>query len=222
MLRLVDLANNQDLDDPNADPWDYDVESIDKAKLLSDPRVLADMRRLYEIEGGNFDSEEDMVNHWYRTLTGASVNIPIAAWELGSALNDDAETKHIKSRLARVHSHMPNPGEEGHPGWDEFAKGYGHAVWDPTNWFGASLALKGLRGAAVAGKIAKGKTVTSAVGKKGVGRAALYEGAISGAQEGALNAAGQARDISIGVRDRFSKSDFAPSWIWRCTRRCIW
>ena len=51
MSELDLLLQSYDQADPNRDKWDYDIESIDPSKLLSDPRFLADLRRLYEIEG---------------------------------------------------------------------------------------------------------------------------------------------------------------------------
>ena len=204
MPTLNELIAQQSNINENSDQWDYDVESIDKSKVLSDPRVLADMRRLFEVEGGKFDSDEDMVNYWYRLQSGGDTNLLLAGRLLAEASNDDQEMKRIKSRLARVRQHMPGPGEEGHPGWWEWTRGYvGNALWDITNFGGIGLAAKGIRGAALAGKIAKGKTATSAIGKKRMAQVGALEAGISGGQEAALNTMGQLRDIEIGVQDEF-------------------
>jgi len=205
MSELDLLLQEYDQADPNRDKWDYDIESIDPSKLLADPRFLADLRRLYEIEGGKFDSDEDMVNDWYRGQAGADVNLVMAGRLAAETIGDDVETKRIKSRLARARQHMPNPWEEGSPGWWEWSKGYvGHAAWDPTNFIPVAWGVKGVRTAALLGQVTKGQIARSAVGKEVAKKAAITEGTISGGQEAGLEALRQQRDISIGRQDGFS------------------
>ena len=77
----------------------------------------------------------------------------------------------------------------------------GALIADPLNLIPVGAAYNTAKGAFIGGKTALGAVA------RGTGKAALYEGGISGAQEGIVNASQQARDIQLGLRDEFSKGE---------------
>jgi hypothetical protein len=182
--------------------------SIDPKKILKDPRFLQDLRDYYEErEGRNIHwSDEALIDAFYSDSTWRELNTVSAIGGAFEPWGMGTESRERAKRIESVWQQLPMFWQEGGRGAATALPDIaGALISDPLNLIPVGAAFNTAKAGVIAGKTALGAVA------RGTGKAALYEGGISGAQEGIVNTASQARDIQLGLQEGFSKGELATS-----------
>ena len=185
------------------DQADY-TSSVNPTKILKDPRFLQDLRDYYEEKEGYPVgwSDEALVEAFYGDSTWRELNTVSAIGGAFEPWGMGTESRERAKRIESVWKQLPMFWQEGGRGAATALPDIaGALIADPLNLIPVGAAANTAKAAIIGGK-----TVAGAVAR-GAGKAALYEGGIAGAQEGIVNASTQARDIQLGLRDGFSKTE---------------
>ena len=191
---------------------DYST-SVDPTTILRDPRFLNDLRQLWADDGGEYLTNEQLVNRFYEDKTWEIMNTGSAVMGAADSVFSSDDQKRRLARIQNVYNSLPNFWQEGGRGtWEAVKDATPALLADPINYLtlGVGALAKGTNAARVA--TAAGRTPLQAIRSgtlAGMGSAARSEAIISGAQEGIVNTAEQVRDISIGNQDEFSLRQLA-------------
>jgi len=182
---------------------DY-TSNINPTKILKDPRFLQDLRDYYEEKEGRpvHWTDDVLIDAFYGDSTWRELNTVSAIGGAFEPWGMGTESRERAKRIESVWQQLPMFWQEGGRGAATAIPDIaGALVADPLNLIPVGAAYNTAKGAFIGGKTALGAVA------RGTGKAALYEGGISGAQEAIVNTSQQARDIQLGLRDEFSKGE---------------
>ena len=175
--------------------------------IMSDPRVVADVRKEFEDRGIYIADDDELMRKFYDDQTFSKLNAtigPFNAYQRAEAATPESRAR--QARLRDAHNKLPAFFQKGGVGAGTALPSYAKAlVLDPINLVGGFIGAGG-KGVAKAAQIATmaGKSPTIAAAKAGALRGAAYEGAL-GAGFGAVYSVGnQNVDIKLGLQDQFS------------------
>ena len=208
-LNLPDLETYGQAKEPEQLTGQDYVQDINVVSQLKDPRFIEDLRSYYQDRGQRtrYLSNDEMINKFFSDNTWELLNTGSAVMGAIEAQQAGAEQKQRMNRIQQVYNRLPNFYQEGGRGtWDMLKDAVPAVITDPLNLVPVA---KGFASAGTAARLAatQGKNAMYAGIKQGAKTGALTEAAISGAQEGVINVAGQSRDVSLGLRDEFSQTE---------------
>lgn len=212
-LNLPDLSTfGQPTEQVTPNSTDY-VQDINVVSQLKDPRFLEDLRQYYQDKGERvrYLSNDEMIDKFFSDQTWELLNTGSAVMGAIEAQQAGADQKSRMNRIQQVYNRLPNFYQEGGRGtWDMLKDAVPAVVLDPLNVIPVA---KGFATAGSAARLAstQGKNAMLAGIKQGAKTGAVTEAVISGAQEGIINTAGQARDVSLGLRDEISQTEILGS-----------
>ena len=208
-LNLPDLSTfGQPTQQVTPNSTDY-VQDINVVSQLKDPRFLEDLRSYYQDRGERvrYLSNDEMIDKFFSDQTWELLNTGSAVMGAIEAQQAGSDQKARMNRIQQVYNRLPNFYQEGGRGtWDMLKDAVPAVILDPLNVIPVA---KGFATAGSAARLAstQGKNAMLAGVKQGAKTGAITEGVISGAQEGIINTAGQARDVSLGLRDEISQTE---------------
>ena len=207
-VRLSDIPLNNPVPEKGADPTAYTNSNV-----LKDPKFLQDLRDYYKTKGHitTIMSDQDLIDAFYSDQTWSDFNFVSAGKDAIEAAQANEEEKSRLNRLRGAWNSLPLFFQEGGRGFGAAAADAAGAILaDPTNLIPVAGAYaKGANAARIAAS--QGKNALRAGIKQGAKTGAKGEAVISGLQEGLLNTASQARDVQLGLQDRFSAGQLAGS-----------
>tara|TARA_B110000046_G_scaffold10626_1_gene10632 strand:+ start:33483 stop:43205 length:9723 start_codon:yes stop_codon:yes gene_type:complete len=208
-LNLPDLETYGQAKEPEQLTGQDYVQDINVVSQLKDPRFIEDLRSYYQASGQRtrYLSNDEMIDKFFSDQTWELLNTGSAVMGAIEAQQAGAEQKQRMNRIQQVYNRLPNFYQEGGRGtWDMLQDAVPAVITDPLNLVPIA---KGFASAGTAARLAatQGKNAMYAGVKQGAKTGALTEAAISGAQEGIINTAGQARDVSLGLRDEISQME---------------
>lgn len=189
---------------------DYST-SVNPNTILRDPRLLNDLREQYRTDGGEFMTDEELIDRFYSDQTWGTLNTVSAVRDAAEAMSAGQEEKQRLNRLQNVYNQLPNFWQEGGRGVGAaLADGIPAVLADPINLIPGVNAYAKATNAARAASALGGNAVRAGIGA-GARAGATSEALISGAQEGIVNTANQVRDVQLGLRDEFSLGELGAS-----------
>lgn len=190
------------------DPRYAYAQSEDAAAIIRDPYFINDLREYY-VQRGDANAavagRDGLLRRFFRDGVFRQANTISA---IGSAIEAQSGSEDQRARMARLEQAsraMPAFWQQGGRGWGEGLQDTAAAiVTDPTNLIGGVAAGSAARvGARAAVQRGSQNALRSGM-LRGVGAAALTEGAISAGQEAVVDTSHQIRDINLGLQDEFS------------------
>ena len=208
-LNLPDLETYGQTPEPSQQTGQDYVQDINVVSQLKDPRFIEDLRSYYQESGQRtrYLSNDEMIDKFFSDQTWELLNTGSAVMGAIEAQQAGAEQKTRMNRIQQVYNRLPNFYQEGgRSTWEMLKDAVPAVITDPLNLVPVA---KGFASAGTAARLAatQGKNAMYAGIKQGAKTGALTEAAISGAQEGIINVAGQSRDVSLGLRDEFSQTE---------------
>ena len=175
--------------------------------IMSDPRVIADVRAEFEDRGIYISDDEELMRKFYDDQTFSKLNAtvgPFNAYQRAEAATPESRAR--QARLRDAHNKLPAFFQTGGVGAGTALPSYGKAlILDPINFVGGFVGAggKGVVKAVQAARLA-GSSTTMAGARAGAVRGAVAEGVLGAGFGGVYSVGQQNVDIKLGLQDQFS------------------
>ena len=186
---------------------DTTYDNIQGQEIMTDPRVIADVRRDFEDRGIYIEDDDALMRKWYDDQTYTNLNAtigPFNAYQRAEAATPESRAR--QARLRDAYQKLPMFYQGGGVGAGTAIPSMAKAIaLDPLNAVGGFIGLGGkavAKSAILATKA--GKSPALAAAKTAASRTAMYEGALGGAFGGVYSVGQQSVDIKLGLQDQFS------------------
>ena len=182
-------------------------DNIQGQNIMTDPRVISDVRRDFEDRGIFIEDDDELMRKWYDDQTYTNLNAtvgPFNAYQRAEAATPESRAR--QARLRDAYQKLPLFYQGGGVGAGTAVPSMAKAIaLDPLNLVGGFIGLGGkavAKSAILATKA--GKNPALAAAKTAASRSAMYEGALGGAFGGIYSVGQQNLDIKLGLQDQFS------------------
>ena len=204
-------------DEKQKDTWDWRSKNGDE--LIKDARFLETLKEYYGT-GANFDSgkdagvflndindDDDLINTFLMDRYISNYNTIGAGVDLVRSTGGSTQNKEALEMMQHAYATMDNFWNDKEKGFRRFGYLAGSVLVDPLNLFGfgagAKIGANAYRTARMAGQAQKAAKKAALI--KGAGAGAKVEGLIGLGAGGTVGSMIQARDMSLGLQDNFSK-----------------
>ena len=180
--------------------------------IMTDPRVIADVRKEFEDRGIYIADDDELMRKFYDDQTFSKLNTTIGsfnAYQRAEAATPESRAR--QARLRDAHNKLPAFFQKGGVGAGTALPSYGKALlFDPINLVGGFVGASG-KGVAKAAQVARaaGGSPTLAAARAGAMRGAAYEGVLGAGFGAAYSVGNQNVDIKLGLQDQFSFGQLA-------------
>ena len=193
--------------------------------IKNNPQFIRELFDYYsKRDGVTFTSVEEAYDHFIGDRRWRNMNSAFMVADAYNSIADDPQQNAMLARLQKVYEATPSFYEEGGDGFKGFAEVAGKALLDPLNLIGFGAGGQAAKGAAMATRQAATGFITKEAGgavtkaamqevKRDATKAALWAGTKAGAvaeakagalTEGLMDAAGQVRDVNLGLQEGYS------------------
>jgi hypothetical protein len=175
--------------------------------IMTDPRVIADVRKEFEDRGIYIADDDELMRKFYDDQTFSKLNAtvgPFNAYQRAEAATPESRAR--QARLRDAHNKLPAFFQKGGVGAGTALPSYGKALlFDPINLVGGFVGAggKGVVKAVQAARASGGSTTLAGL-RAGATRGAVAEGVLGAGFGGVYSVGQQNVDIKLGLQDEFS------------------